>query len=93
MLIAIWVFNNITAHRLLITYYRMSSDSYCYQITNDFEKLLDLKSKKNTLMITALIFLIFYIHIRLTRFLKDSAFNIELVDVNKKLCIRSTGLN
>ncbi len=92
MLVAIWALNNITAHRLLTAHREVLSDRYRHQTTNDFEKFLDLESKKNTLMITALIFLILSMHIGPTRFLEDGALNAEF-DADRRLHTGSTGLD
>lgn len=45
-------FNNITAHKLFIIYYKMLLDYYCYQINNNFKKLLEQKNAKNISKIT-----------------------------------------
>lgn len=63
MIVALWALNNITAHRLLTACCRVPLDSYQYQITNNFKKLLDLKGEENTSMITVPILLVFRIHI------------------------------
>ncbi len=70
----------------------MPSDNYRYQTTNNFEKLLDLKGKENTLIITAPILLVFCMHIGPTRFLEDGASNAEF-DADGKLRTGSTGLD
>ena len=75
MLIAIRTFNNITAHKLFTAYCGGPLNSYHYQITNNFKKLLDQESAENTLMITALIFLVFRMHIGPTTLLKNGIFN------------------
>lgn len=92
MFIAIWVFNNITVHRLLIVCRKILLDQYNYQITNDFEKLLNLENMEIISMIIASIVLVFYIYIVLTRFLENGAFNTKF-DADKKLHIESTGLD
>ncbi len=92
MLVAIRALNNITAHRLLTARRGMPSDSYRHQTANDFEKLLDLEGKENTLIITAPIFLVLHMHIGPTRFLKDGAPNAEF-DTDRRLHTRSTGLD
>lgn len=70
----------------------MLSNSYRYQTINNFEKLLDLESKENILIIITLIFLVLYMHIELTKLSEDGAFNAKF-DVDRKLCIGSTGLD
>lgn len=92
MLVAFQALNNIIAHRLLIFCYGVSSDSYCYQSTNNFEKLLDQEGKKNFLIITAPIFLVFCMHIRPTRLLEDGTPNAEC-NVDKKPHLESIGLD
>ncbi len=92
MLIAIRALNNIIAHRLLIAHHGVPSDSYCHQTTNDFEKLLDLEGKENTLMITDPIFLVIHMHIGPTRFLEDDTPNVEF-DADGRLRTGSTGLD
>lgn len=92
MLDAIWALNNITAHRLLIAHYGISSDSYCHQTMNNFEKPLIQENRENSLMITGLIFLILYMYIWLTKLLEDSIPNGKF-DTDGRLCIGSTGLN
>lgn len=92
MLIAVWVFDNIKTYKLLTIYHRISSDSYCYQITNKLKKLLDSKDVKNISMITTLIFFVFYIYIRLTRLLENGASNVKL-DIDKRFCAESTNLD
>ncbi len=92
MLVANRVLNNITAHRLFTAHCKVLSNNYCYQTTNNFEKFLDLESKDNTSMIIAPILLVLHMHIRLTKFLKDSVPNVEF-DADKRLRTGSTGLN
>ena len=92
LLIAIWFLNNITAYRLLTICCRVPSDSYCFQITYNFEKLLDQKGMKNISMITILILLIFCMHIGPTRFLEDGVPNAKF-DANKRLRLDSTNLD
>ncbi len=92
MLVAIRALNNITVHRLLTACCGVPSDSYRYQITNDFAKLLDLEGKENNSMITAPILLVLRIHIGPTRFLEDSAPNAEF-DADGRLRIGSTSLD
>ncbi len=92
MPIAIRALNNITTYRLLSSRCAMPLDSYCYQTTNDFKKLLDLEGKENTSMITASIFLVLRMHIGARRFLEDSAPNAEF-DADGKLRTGSTGLD
>ncbi len=92
MLVAIWAFNNITSYKLLIARCGLPSDSYYYQTTNNFEKHLDQKGVKNTLMITTLIFIIFCMYIRPTRILEDGISNAKF-DADGKLRIESTGLD
>ena len=70
----------------------MPLDSYRYQTTNNFEKLLDQKGMENIMIITTSIFLVFCMYIRPTRFLKDGAPNAKF-DVDKILHPGSTGLN
>ncbi len=70
----------------------MLSNSCRYQTINNFEKLLDLEDKENILIIIALIFLVLYMYIELTKLLKDDAFNAKF-DVDRKLRIGSTGLD
>ena len=41
MLIAFQAFNNITAHRLFTAHCKMALDHYRYQITINFEQLLE----------------------------------------------------
>ena len=72
MLVAIQAFNNIRSHKLLTAYHGILSDSYRDQTINDLEKLLDLKGEENITKITAPIFMVLGIHIRLTRILEDS---------------------
>lgn len=92
MLVVIWALNNITAHRLLTTCYRILSDSYRYQTTNNFKKFLDLKGQENTLMITATIFFVLYMYIGPTRFLEDVAPHAEF-NADRRLCIGSICLD
>ncbi len=92
MLVAIWALNNITAHRLLTACHGVPSDSCRHQTTNDFEKLLDLEGKENTLVIIAPIFLVLRMYIGPTRFLEDIAPNAKF-NTNRRLCIESTGLD
>lgn len=92
MLIAIQVLNNIIAYRLLIVYYKVSSNSYYNQITNTFSKLLDPESVENTVMITVLIFLILCIYIRPTRLIENTILN-DKFDVNGRYYTRSISLN
>lgn len=92
MLIALWGLNNIIAHRLLTTCCKVPSDSYHYQTTNNFEKLLALKDVENISMITAPIFLVFHIYIRPTRLLENGTSNAEF-DVERRFYPRSIGLD
>lgn len=70
----------------------MSSNNYRHQITDDFEKLLDLKGVENTKMIITPIFLVFHILIKPTRLLKNNAPNAKL-NAEERLRPGSTGLN
>ncbi len=84
MLVAIQALNNIIAHRLLTARRGSPSDSYRYQTTNDFEKLLNLEDKKNTSMITVQILLVLRMHIGPTRFLEVGAPNAKY-DADERL--------
>lgn len=92
MLIALQRLNNITADRLLTARHGVLSDNYSYQTTNNFEKLLTLKSTKNTSMIIIPILLVFCMHIGPTRLLEDGAPNAEF-DAKKKLRLGFIGLD
>lgn len=92
MLIAFQTFNNIIAYRLLITHCGVLSDNYRYQITDDFEKPLDLKGVENTKMIITSILFIFHIHIKPTRLLKNSIPNAKF-NAGERFRSRSTGLD
>lgn len=92
MLIVLLAFNNITAHKLLIARCGVPSDTYSHKTNNNFEKLLDLEGTKNTLMITAPISLVLYMHIGPTQLLENAAFNAKF-DAEKRLCPRFTGLD
>lgn len=67
------------------------SDSYRHQSTSNFKKLLDQEGVKNILIITIPIFLIFYMHIGLTRLWKNNTPNTKF-DADEKLRSESTGL-
>lgn len=92
MLAIFQTLNNITSHRLLIIGHGVLSESYYYQTTKNFEKLLHQERDKNTLMITTLIFLVFYMHIEPIRLLEDNA-PIAKFDTDKKLYLDSTSLD
>lgn len=72
MLVTLSALNNIIAHRLLNIYCEVLSDSYYYQMTNNFEKLLEQEDKENTIKIKTPIFVVIKMHIKLTSFLKNS---------------------
>lgn len=77
MLVAFRALNNIITHRLLTNHCGMPSDHYYYQITNDFEKLLEQKDVKNTSKMATSIFLTIGIYIGPTRLLEVGSPNIE----------------
>lgn len=70
----------------------MLLNSYCYQITNNFDKLLEQDVAENTLIITILILLVIHIHIDPTKLWKNDAPSVKF-DQNVRLCIGSTGLD
>lgn len=70
----------------------MPLDIYRYQITNDFEKLLDLEGVENISMITSSILLVFCMHVGPNRLLENDAPNIKF-DTEKRLCLGFTGLD
>lgn len=84
MLVVLQTLNNITAYRLLTTYRKVSLDSYCYQTTNNFKKVLDQEDIENTLIIITSIFLVICMYIGLTRLLEHGVFNTKF-DVNGRL--------
>lgn len=67
MLIAFWVSNNITGYSLLTACCELLLDYYCYQITNNFEKLLKQKDAKNISKVATPILLTIDMHIGPTR--------------------------
>lgn len=87
MLITFSACNNITVYRLRNACHGALLDHYCYQTTNDFEKLLKQKDTKNTLKMATPILLIIGMHIGQTRLLKACPANAEY-DLDKKLCER-----
>ncbi len=91
MLVAIQALNNITSHKLLITYCEMLSDHYRHQTTNNFEKLLEQKDAKNTSKVATSIFLTIGIYIGPNRLLEVGSPNTEY-DSEGKLCERCTGV-
>lgn len=70
-IIAIRAVNNFTAHKILIARMGIFSDTYKYQTTNNFEKLLAKEDNKNTTIITALILISICMYIGSLRFLED----------------------
>ena len=90
MLVAFWVFNNITAYRLLSAQCGVPSNHYRHQTTNDFKKLLEQKDGKNTLKVATPILLTISMHIELTRLLKIGPPKAKY-DSEKKLCEGCTG--
>lgn len=77
MVIAIRAINNLIAHRLLNARVGIPSDSYCYQTTNNFEKLIGQEGAEITSPITTPILLAIRMHIGPTRFLEDGAPKVE----------------
>ena len=92
MLIVIWDINYIIAHKLLIIYCKMPSDSFYYQTINNFEKFLDQKSAKNTSKTLASILLIIRIYIRPIKLLENGALNTKF-NADERLHLRSTSLD
>lgn len=92
MLITFWVFNSITAYTLLTAYWAVPLNHYCYQITNDFEKLLEQGNDKNISKLAISIFLTIDIHIGQTMLLKVSFPNSKY-DLEERLHKRRIGAN
>lgn len=55
----------------------MLLDSYCYQTTNNLEKLREKKGLENTSFITNPILLAIHLYIEIITFLKNCTFNIK----------------
>lgn len=90
MLIALQVLNNITTHRLLTAFCGVVFYSYHYQVTIDFEMLLEQKDEENTSKVDTLILLTIGMHIQPSRLLEDGLINSKY-ESKKKLCERCTG--
>ena len=84
-IIAIWVINYFTMHRILNACISIASNNYKHHTTNDFEKLLKEKNgSKNTSVITTLILVKIGIHIGSTSFLEDGMLNV-VFSPNRKI--------
>ena len=90
--IAFLTLNKIITHELFDAYCRVISDSYWYQIINNFKELIEQKDKKNNTKIATLIFLVIKMYIRQIRLLE---INISITNykLEKKLYRRSASLN
>ena len=70
MLVVFRALNNKTTHKLLTACHGVSSDYYCHQTTNNFEKQLEQEDAKNISKVATPIFLTIGMHIRPTRLLE-----------------------
>lgn len=75
MFVAFKALNNITTHKHFTAYSKILLDFHYYQITNNFEKLLEQEIAKNTLKVVTPIFLTISIYFGLTRLLKVDFLN------------------
>lgn len=71
------VIKYLIVHRLFNACIRVTSNSYCYQTNNNFEKFQDLKDVENNSPITILILIAIPIYIMLIKFLKNNASKIK----------------
>lgn len=93
ILVIIQALDNSIADRLYTICRGILSDSYYYQVINNFVKLINQKSAKNILIIIVPILIVLHIYIRPTRFLELNGAPNAKIDMDKKLCKRLTGLN